>query len=681
MHASPTVTSGPAGDLLGPGRGLLVPLGAFTAGAATVAHLAGGRVGAGDLAVLVLVSCLAWPLAAAALRESRPGHPLGAVLWVPGVLPLLGALVAAPRTGARPMPADVLAAAALPGAVLACTGLVAVPVVLASLAVPSGSLRPRATVAPAVLAATALAAAALGVPPDRPAATALVPAAWSRPAAVVATVALAAAVLAAHLLVARARRLATGAERDRLGWYLLGAALAAPTGWVLAIAVDDGAPAVVTYALAAVVAAHPVAVAVLAGTDRVPALDLALARAAALAAVTVGLAAVYLGIVAGLAASGLPEGPLGAAVLTGTAALVAVPLWGRCRSAAEVLLFGAGRRPASVLAAMQRQVTGPQPAGSLAAVTRWVADAVRSPCVRVHVEPDGPAPTAAGGVSVPLAVGGVPVGWLEVAPRTSGERYGRRDVALLEQLAVPVALVVRVAAAHEELARSERRVLRERAAERRRVLDDLHDGLGPALAGAGLHLAVVRSRLARDADGDERIAQGLALLEPAIEAVAQVGAGMRRLVRDLEPGTAPGAGDGGLVDSAEELVRGWAGAGRAIGLTVGLRVRDVPDPLPDDVRLAAYRVLGEAVTNVVRHAGATRCTVALSGDRRPDGGGDLVLCVQDDGHGGAATWAGQPGTGLRSMRARAVALGGRLRVEEADGGGTVVTARFPLPPA
>jgi signal transduction histidine kinase len=99
---------------------------------------------------------------------------------------------------------------------------------------------------------------------------------------------------------------------------------------------------------------------------------------------------------------------------------------------------------------------------------------------------------------------------------------------------------------------------------------------------------------------------------------------------------------------------------------------DAPDELPAlpaAVEVAALRIAQEAMTNVARHAGATRCEVALAlGD-------GLRIEVRDDG---AGVNGAKPGVGTVSMQERAGELGGTLAIEPADGGGTVVRAVLPL---
>jgi signal transduction histidine kinase len=100
---------------------------------------------------------------------------------------------------------------------------------------------------------------------------------------------------------------------------------------------------------------------------------------------------------------------------------------------------------------------------------------------------------------------------------------------------------------------------------------------------------------------------------------------------------------------------------------------DVPElALPTDVAAAAYFTTCEAVTNAVKHAGASRISVTGT-----VAGGDLVIDVTDDGDGGATV---RPGGGLQGLTDRLAALGGRLTLSSAAGGGTTIRAELPCGP-
>ncbi len=123
------------------------------------------------------------------------------------------------------------------------------------------------------------------------------------------------------------------------------------------------------------------------------------------------------------------------------------------------------------------------------------------------------------------------------------------------------------------------------------------------------------------------------------------------------------------LDRVEELTEPL----RAAGLGVEVRREGEPAPLPAGVDLSAYRIVQEALTNTLRHAGASRAEVTLR--YRP---GEVELEVRDDGNGLAPGDAGASGQGLTGMRERALLLGGTLEAGPLPRGGFRVHARLPL---
>jgi signal transduction histidine kinase len=218
--------------------------------------------------------------------------------------------------------------------------------------------------------------------------------------------------------------------------------------------------------------------------------------------------------------------------------------------------------------------------------------------------------------------------------------------------------------AEEAAARAEE-AKRRVSDERLRIAQELHDVLAHNIslinvqAGVALHLL------------DERPEQ----VRPALRAIRDASKdalGELRSVLDiLRVGeAAPRAPTAGLAD-LDALVERTRGT----GLTVEVSGADGLDGLPAGVDLAAFRIVQEALTNVVRHSGATRANVRLS--RSP---GSLVVEVDDNGHGPAGTGVDNGGRGLSGMQERARALGGSLEAGPRPGRGFRVHARLPLGP-
>jgi signal transduction histidine kinase len=268
--------------------------------------------------------------------------------------------------------------------------------------------------------------------------------------------------------------------------------------------------------------------------------------------------------------------------------------------------------------------------------------------------------------AVPLELHGEQVGVLLAAPRPARNgqgRLGETDLRVLGTLAGPLASAAYALRLSGDLEESHRRLLDAREEERRRLRNDLHDGLGPQLAGVVMGLDVVRSTLSRGDTGRACELAG-AVTEQAREAVDDV----RRLVSGLRP---PVLDDLGLLGALRST--GPAAVLAGDGPAVHVEACGDLGPLPAAVEVAAYRIAQEALTNAVRHAGASRVDVLL--ETTEDA---MTVQVRDDG--GGIRPDAERGVGLASMHERAAELGGWCTVEAA-GTGTLVTAHLPMGPA
>lgn len=202
----------------------------------------------------------------------------------------------------------------------------------------------------------------------------------------------------------------------------------------------------------------------------------------------------------------------------------------------------------------------------------------------------------------------------------------------------------------DEMRASRARVLAAGDAERNRVVRDLHDGAQQRLVHTVVTLKLARQAYAR-ADGDVDVILGEAL-DHANAAITE----LRELAHGILP---PVLVRGGLTAAVEAVAA-------RMPLPVGVDV-DVPRMAPA-VEATAYFVVAEALTNVVKHANATRADVAA---RLQDGA--LHVTVRDDGAGGARP----DGNGLTGLSDRVAVLDGRLHVTSADRAGTVLEAWIP----
>lgn len=340
----------------------------------------------------------------------------------------------------------------------------------------------------------------------------------------------------------------------------------------------------------------------------------------------------------------------------------------RLLNAAHRWLFGGTDDPFAVVRAVGEQMDASlDPAETLRRSPEAVARALRLPYAAIVLRDNGSDTVFAEygrrlvePVNRPLVAGGLTLGRLEVSPRRHGQQLSTTEDRLVATVAVHAA---RVAEAHllslAVLSARERLVL-AREDESLRLRNDLHDGLGPLLAGARMQLAAARHSAdsQRRADLVDRAATDLGTATTS--------------VRELVDGLRPAALDDGLVAALDSAVHALL-PDRSV-------VIEVPGPLPalsPGVEIAAYRIVAEAATNIARHApSATRCTIQLLAGQPADA---LVLDVADDGPGIVTRSAGS-GVGQASMRARAEELGGRLEVHTGPAG-TSVRAVLPMTPA
>ena len=189
-------------------------------------------------------------------------------------------------------------------------------------------------------------------------------------------------------------------------------------------------------------------------------------------------------------------------------------------------------------------------------------------------------------------------------------------------------------------------------AERRRIERDLHDGAQQRLVSLAMTLGRARSKKDNDPDGAS------ALLEQAHNEAKEAITELRDLVRGLHP---PVLADRGL-DAAL--------SGLAARSPVPVTVRyDVPDRPPKTIEAIAYFMVAEALTNIARHADASRVTVSVERS-----GVVLRITVRDNGSGGAVV---RPGHGLAGLADRASGVDGTLAVDSPDGGPTTLTMELP----
>jgi two-component system, NarL family, sensor kinase len=258
--------------------------------------------------------------------------------------------------------------------------------------------------------------------------------------------------------------------------------------------------------------------------------------------------------------------------------------------------------------------------------------------------------------SIPLYAGEKKLGVMNVAsPAWRG--LNSEDLQLLNTVGDLLSIAVERARLFERSARL------GAVEERNRLAREIHDTLAQNLTATGLQIESAEALLEADAD-PERVR---ASLDRALSLTRSNLEEARRSVLDLR--AAP-LEDRSLPEALRDLIDRWESE---TGVSARFRSVNGSRPLPPGVEATLYRVCGEALANVARHAGAGRVTVRLVSTPESVG-----LLVEDDGRGFDPSRVPEDRHGILGMRERVAVLGGVLRVESSPGGGTRVEATLPL---
>jgi signal transduction histidine kinase len=409
----------------------------------------------------------------------------------------------------------------------------------------------------------------------------------------------------------------------------------------------------------------PVTLAIAITRSRLWNIDLVINRALVYGALTFATMALYFVLVGGLGSLlHVGNNSFIAFLTTGLVAILFNPLRSRLQHSINRLMYGDRDDPVAVLSKLGEQLkhTG-SPDDALSGITETVAQTLKLPYVAIELGENSEIAASFGipkseVIRLPLYYQTETNGYLVVALRSPGESFSASERQLLENIAHQAGAAAHNARLTVDLLRARQRLIAAREEERRRIRRDLHDGLGPQLASQALTLDAI----ARLIDSDPKTAKAL-LADLKSQSQAAI-TDIRRLIYDLRP---PALDDLGLVTALrEEFARMELN-----GLKIHLHAPKQLPSLPAAVELAAYRIVQEAVNNVVKHAGAKSCQARL--EMQKDA---LIVEVVDDGRG--VSPEAHPGVGLHSMRERAEELGGRLEIGSAPGGGTQIIARLPV---
>jgi signal transduction histidine kinase len=368
----------------------------------------------------------------------------------------------------------------------------------------------------------------------------------------------------------------------------------------------------------------------------------------------------YLAAIAGVGqVAAQRTGLLAVAVL----ALLAAAARARVQRGVDRMLFGYRRDPYAVVDRVgQRLDLASGPIDALQQIASELRVALRLPSVAVLPDDSRLAVIATGAAvagvrDLPVVVEGHQVALLRIGLRHQAERLRPEEQSVLADVSRRIGALVQAAGLINDLQRSRESLVAAREEERRRLRHDLHDGLGPELAGMALQLDSLMGQL----DGQSAAAERVQVLR---DRMRQTVAEVRHVVDNLRP---PAIDELGLLDALRQHVAAYAltpaGSAGAAGISVEVAADELP-ALPAAVEVAAYRISAEAVANAVRHGRATVCTVAVSAAP-----GRLLVTIEDNGTG--IDPQAVRGVGLQSMRDRAAELGGGLSVDTGSAGTTI----------
>lgn len=417
--------------------------------------------------------------------------------------------------------------------------------------------------------------------------------------------------------------------------------------------------------LSPVMSALPIAIAFSIMRHRLWNIDLLINRALVYGALTTFIIALYVLVVGGLGALFQSSGNFFFSLLaTGAIALIVNPLRLRLQQLVNRLMYGERDDPYKVLSQLSQHLESTQtPDSILSTIVETIAQTLKLPYAAILLADEKTLQTAAEAgspiepfLTLTLTHQNQTIGELRVAQRSANEPFTPAERRLLEDIAAQTGVAVHNVRLTADLQRSREQIVSAREEERLRLRRDLHDGLGPKLAGQTLKLEAAMDAL----DNETETARSL-LKESMTESQTLI-TEIRRLVYGLRP---PALDQLGLLSA----IREQAAQHQMNGLHVTVSAPESLPNLPAAVEVAAYRIIQEALTNVARHAQARNCTVSLTIDK------DLEIKVSDDGIG--LPTIRKAGVGLSSMHERAEEIGGTCTIEP-TGKGTRVFAKLPI---
>jgi signal transduction histidine kinase len=468
--------------------------------------------------------------------------------------------------------------------------------------------------------------------------------------------------LVGGVLAVRTRfRRSSGVERLQLKWLVYAAALvpAVVAVCVIESAVFGGTGKATEVAIVIALTAVPVAIGIAVMRYRLYEIDRLINRTLVYGGLSAGLAAVFAAVALSL---GVAIGS-GSTLPTAAATLAVALLFGPLRSRMQQLVdrrfaparYTGLRTVERYLEDLRAGREPPEATGAMLAAALDDPDLQLLfwlPGAGVHVDAAGRVVELEGSdrARTPVRRGSFPLATVVHDSALADQPDLLESVIERAGLAIEIArLRVEVRRQLADVEASRTRIVTAGYAERRRLERDLHDGAQQRLVSIGLALRHLQGQLPAASAYAQALDDTVAELARAIEEL-----------RELARGVRPAGLDDGLASALREL---------AARSRLRTSVEATDDRFEDRLETAAYFVASEALANAGKYARASRVAVSAVGRN-----GSLVVCVRDDGVGGAVA---SDGSGLTGINDRVAALGGRLTVVSPPGEGTVVTAELP----
>jgi signal transduction histidine kinase len=352
-------------------------------------------------------------------------------------------------------------------------------------------------------------------------------------------------------------------------------------------------------------------------------------------------------------------------IATGAIAVLFQPLRVWLQRGINQLLYGKRNEPYQVLVQLGSRLAAIQATEAiLPAIIETARDTLHLPYVAIRLDRNtiSDEKQVSAGIlaeittDIRLYYQGNQVGALIASPRSGESELSPTDLSLLSDFARQAEIAIHAVSLAQALQRSREEIVTAREEERRRLRRDLHDGLGPSLATISIQSETARGLLRDRPEAAE------ALLDELTNQAQTTMQEVRRLIHALRP---PVLDDLGLIPGLNALAASFSQSGVSISIQSASHLPEMPAAY----EVAIYRIVQEALTNVVKHARATICTVRLVYDQ------GICLDIEDNGIGISQNRTS--GIGINSMRERAEELSGTYTSAVSAVHGTHIQVRLP----